>query len=277
MIKSARKQRLQRFLGGLYEERIAQKAREQAVQLARYHEHERDRELVAFLALTLEGLRPPLQCRKVLDLLLERLGQQPGLKLVRSTPEMLREITADLEIGFLKKEALAAFLVALKSLLKRERSLRLAFQKESGKEGKRDLLVTLDRFMISIIRGIPREERALKGVAHLLPRPAKGSAVARLHRFLRTMSRPDNGIDLGLWPELKPERLFLPLDGPVLERCRWLKLTERSVANRGAVTELTQLLRLLDEQDPILFSHAFEYMIEQDWDVETMRQRFRHA
>lgn len=276
-MKPARVQRLQRFLGGLAEQRLATPPQDMLVLQAREQHHVRDKELVAFLALMLEDQKPPGAASAVLRTLVERLGRQPGRALVKASPEMISELSADLRLGFLEPEAFRCLLTALRSLIRRQRSLELAFLDSMGPGGRRDPLTALDRFMLSMIRGLPREQRSSGGVAHLLPRPAKGSSVCRLHRFLRVMVRADNGIDLGLWAQPTPARIFMPLDGSILARVRWLKLTERERANRGSTVELTQTMRLLNPADPTYYSHGFEQMTALDWDVDTMRQHFRHA
>jgi uncharacterized protein (TIGR02757 family) len=137
--------------------------------------------------------------------------------------------------------------------------------------------VALDRFVVELTRGLSEEEMREHRLGHLLPRPAKGSATARLHLFLRAVCRPDDGLDLGLWSTPTPEHLLLPMDQAVLERLVWLKLSERDKPGRGAVLEATQQLRQLRPQDPVYYSHAFERLIALELDAEGMRQLFRHS
>jgi uncharacterized protein (TIGR02757 family) len=125
--------------------------------------------------------------------------------------------------------------------------------------------------------GLTEEESREHRLGHLLPRPAKGSSTARLHLFLRAVCRPDDGVDLGLWSLPRPDQLLLPLDMPILERLRWLKLTEREKPSRGAVLEVSQQLRLLRPQDPVFLHHGLERLVHLGLDVEGMRQLFRHA
>jgi len=61
--------------------------------------------------------------------------------------------------------------------------------------------------------------------------------------FLRWMVRDDDkGVDFGLWKEIKPSQLLMPLDVHV-ERV-------------GPVLELTQNLREYDPEDPVKYDFA---------------------
>lgn len=273
-MKPARQQRLRRFLGGLMDEQVAQ-ATVLPIWLARGLAHPRDKEFAAFLLAMLhtgngEGLRSAA-------LLLNRLGRQPALTLVKANRQMLDELCADLELGFIQPEGLSLWLSAVRNTLRRHRSLADLFVFCLGPDGKRPPLVALDRFVVELGRGLEEEEMKAHRLGHLLPRPAKGSATARLHLFLRSVCRPDDGLDLGIWQRPLPSQLLLPMDQAILDRLVWLKLSEREKPSRGAVLEATAQLRQLHQHDPIQFHHGLERLIALDLDVEAMRQRFRHS
>lgn len=274
-MKPARLQRLRRFLGALAEERYARPG-SHPFHPARELAHPRDREFAAFLIAMLRTGHGEEEssCARTL---LNRLGRQPALTLVKANRQMLDELCADLRLSFLGPQALGLWLAALRNSLRRHRSLGDLFTHCLGPEGKRPLLVALDRFVVELEKGTDDEERRTQRLGHLFPRPAKGSATARLHLFLRAVCRPDDGLDLGIWTHPRPGHLLLPLDQAVLDRLVWLKLSEREKPSRGAVLEATQQLRMLNPHDPLFFHHALEQLIALDLDVETMRQRFRHA
>lgn len=273
-MKPARLQRLRRFLGALAEEQLAH-AGEHAMRPARDLSHPRDREFAAFLLAMLHTGR--LDGPSCAPLLLNRLGRQPALTLVKANRQMLDEICADLNLGFIGPQGLSLWLSAVRNTLRRHRSLGDLFQFCLGPDGKRPHLVALDRFVVEVGRGLEEKEIQAHRLRHLLPRPAKGSATARLHVFLRSVCRPDDGLDLGLWQRPLPGQLLLPMDQAVLDRLVWLKLSEREKPCRGAVLEATGQLRMLNHHDPVLYHHALERLIALDLDVEGMRQRFRHA
>ncbi len=96
-------------------------------------------------------------------------------------------------------------------------------------------------------------ERTRKHIAT----PARNSACKRLNMFLRWMVRPsDNGVDFGLWRQIKPSQLLIPLDVHVDRVARRLGLLHRPASDWPAVLELTESLRQFDPQDPVKYDFA---------------------
>jgi len=93
------------------------------------------------------------------------------------------------------------------------------------------------------------------GADHLLPDPTKGSAVKRLMLFLRWMSRPADGVDLGLW-DISPARLVIPLDTHIHKLSRNIGLTLRKAADFRAAEEITSALARLDPHDPTKYDFS---------------------
>ncbi len=90
-----------------------------------------------------------------------------------------------------------------------------------------------------------------------IPSPAQKSACKRLNMYLRWMVRNDNtGVDFGLWTKAKPKNLICPLDLHVERTARKLGLLQLDKANWKAALELTENLRLLDENDPVKYDFA---------------------
>ena len=88
------------------------------------------------------------------------------------------------------------------------------------------------------------------------PSPAAGSACKRLCMFLRWMVRPADGIDLGLWKEVSPAQLVIPVDTHIHRICRNLGLTARRQADWRTAREITAALRRLDPADPVKYDFA---------------------
>ncbi len=87
--------------------------------------------------------------------------------------------------------------------------------------------------------------------------PFKKSTCKRLNMFLRWMVRKDNaGVDFGLWSEIKPSQLLIPLDVHVERVARNLGLLKRKQRDWQAVLELTQNLTEFDSQDPVKYDFA---------------------
>ncbi len=87
--------------------------------------------------------------------------------------------------------------------------------------------------------------------------PIKKSTCKRLNMYLRWMCRQDkNGVDFGIWKNIKPENLLIPLDVHVENYARQLNLIERKQRDWLTVTELTTNLKKIDAIDPIKFDFA---------------------
>jgi uncharacterized protein (TIGR02757 family) len=93
------------------------------------------------------------------------------------------------------------------------------------------------------------------GARHLLPRPDGGGANKRLMLLLRWMSRPADGIDLGLWP-IPTEQLVIPLDVHLHKLGKNLGFTQSKAASWKAALEVTAALRRLDAKDPVRYDFS---------------------
>lgn len=94
------------------------------------------------------------------------------------------------------------------------------------------------------------------GARWLLPLPEAGSTCKRHCLFLRWMARPDDGLDCGVWPSIRPARLLVPLDTHMIRAARALGWTRYRSACWAMVLEVTAALRELDREDPTRFDFA---------------------
>ncbi len=94
-----------------------------------------------------------------------------------------------------------------------------------------------------------------RGLQHLLADPRRGSACKRLLLFSRWMIRPNDGVDLGLWPT-SPRELVIPVDTHVHRISKNLGLTNRKSADWRAAEEITATLRTFDPEDPVRYDFA---------------------
>jgi uncharacterized protein (TIGR02757 family) len=74
--------------------------------------------------------------------------------------------------------------------------------------------------------------------------------------FLRWMVRPADGIDLGLWKEVAPSKLIIPVDAHIQRISRFLGFTERKQADWKMAREITAALRVLDPDDPVKYDFS---------------------
>jgi len=87
--------------------------------------------------------------------------------------------------------------------------------------------------------------------------PSQKSACKRINMFLRWMVRKDSqGVDFGLWKNIKPNQLVCPIDVHVERVARKLGLIERKNLDWITAVELTEQLKTFDAQDPVKYDFA---------------------
>ena len=111
-------------------------------------------------------------------------------------------------------------------------------------------LAAFHQFFFSL-ENAPRRTR--KHVAN----PVTKSRCKRLNMFLRWMVRKDKkGVDFGLWEEISPKQLLMPLDVHVERVARKLGLIQRKQSDWLTVLELTNKLKQFDPEDPVKYDFA---------------------
>jgi uncharacterized protein (TIGR02757 family) len=96
-------------------------------------------------------------------------------------------------------------------------------------------------------------ERTKKHIAS----PLKNSSCKRLNMYLRWMVRNDNkGVDFGIWKNIAPSQLIIPLDVHVTRVAKQLNILQAKQADWQAAVELTEYLRNLDKHDPVKYDFA---------------------
>ncbi len=137
------------------------------------------------------------------------------------------------------------FMRQLQRLYSMNNSLEKYFLPE---ENEINMMGSIERFRNVFLA---EDHRAAKHVSS----PVRNSSAKRLNMFLRWMVRDDN-IDLGLWTQICPSMLSIPLDIHTSTIARKLGLLYRKQNDRKAVEELDQALRLLNHDDPVRYDFA---------------------
>ncbi|QQR79783.1 MAG: TIGR02757 family protein [Deltaproteobacteria bacterium] len=105
-----------------------------------------------------------------------------------------------------------------------------------------------------------------RGFRHFFPSPEGGSPCKRLCMYLRWMVRPRDGVDLGLWTEIKPAALIVPLDTHIYQFAKKYRLSRHKNPNWKASLEITQFLKTIDSEDPVRYDYAIcHYGMEVGW------------
>ena len=225
--------------------------------VARY-EDPRDKEVVAFIAAMLAYGRVASIVKNV-DKVLRELGEHPAEFLVGDKGRFLDRGLEGFKHRWTTREEVQAMLIALRAMLRLHGSLEAGFA-----EGVRS-------FDESIIPAMATWTRALdrRNCRSLISKPEKGSACKRLHMFMRWMVRKDE-IDLGLWTQVKPEQLIVPLDTHMFRVCKAMGMTLRKQPNYLAAKDITEAFKRISPEDPVKYDFALTRLgIRKD---ESMRQ-----
>jgi len=104
-----------------------------------------------------------------------------------------------------------------------------------------------------------------RGVVTLTTSPDQGSACKRMNLFMRWMVRSE-GVDLGLWREIDPADLIMPLDVHVIRYARRYAVTKRSTVDWKMAVEVTAWFRRLCPADPLRWDFAIShYGMMESW------------
>ncbi len=96
-------------------------------------------------------------------------------------------------------------------------------------------------------------KRTLKHIAS----PQKNSGCKRINMYLRWMVRKDKrGVDFGIWNQIKPSQLIIPLDLHVARVAGKFNLIQRKKFDWLTAVELTQTLKSWDDKDPVKYDFA---------------------
>lgn len=216
-----------------------------------------DREVVALLTACLAYGRVDLFAPWV-EWILRRMEPSPSRFILGFDPEKDAQRFAGFHYRFNRPRDIAAFCLACQRLLIRHGSLRACFLSGYSPEDP-DVGSALERFarefLAQDLRPIFRTGRLSRGYRHLFPLPSRGGPCKRLHLFLRWMVRREPP-DFGLWPEVPPSKLLMPVDTHVENMSRAIGLTRRRSRNWRMVEEITERLRLLDPHDPVKYDFS---------------------
>ncbi len=152
------------------------------------------------------------------------------------------------------------FVEFLKRFYSNHASLEEAFLVRAEEKTVENGLIHFNKFFFSI-PDFPNRTR--KHIAT----PERKSTCKRLNMYLRWMVRSDdNGVDFGLWKNIRTDQLLCPCDLHVDRVARKLNLIKRKQTDWQTVLELSTNLKKFDPIDPIKYDFAlFGLGIEEGW------------
>ena len=215
-----------------------------------------DRELVGFCASALAFGRVASVLQSI-ERLLEVMGPSPAAFVRQFDPSRHAKPLAPIVHRWTKGQDLVALLLVLQRML--ERGSIQQFLLEGYDPASPDISDALESFstraMATDLRPAYGRRRPRPGVGYFFSRPSSGGACKRLNLFLRWMVRRD-AVDFGLWTNVSPSKLIVPLDTHVIRVGRCLGLTRRVSPGWKMAADITASLRELDPADPVKYDFS---------------------
>ncbi|ERP30732.1 hypothetical protein CALK_2450 [Chitinivibrio alkaliphilus ACht1] len=215
----------------------------------------KDREVFGLLAACLSYGRVE-SIIKTLSTLLELLENSPADAIMNTNLAEKRYRFSSFVYRFTRGEELAVLCHCIGEILSRYGSLEELYQiKGAHTTSPRDALRRFSQHFHHIAHPILLPHRR-RGFSYLLSPMTGQTPAKRLNMFLRWMIRPDDGIDLGLWPSARRKDLIIPLDTHIIRAAEILKLTQRKSTSWNTAAEITECLRTVDPADPVRFDFS---------------------
>lgn len=230
------------------------------IQIVRRYDRADDREVVGFCAAALAFGRVASVLQSI-ERLLAIVGRRPAAYVRAFDPARHKPAFVDLVHRWTRGDDLVALLWIIRQMLDQSGSIE-AFFIEGLDPGAPDITEALDSFStramaldLTMAYGPPRGGRHQRMVGYFFPRPSAGSACKRLNLFLRWMVRKD-ALDLGVWSNVAPAQLVVPLDTHVIRVGRCLRLTRYTSPGWKMARDITATLRRLDPDDPVRYDFS---------------------
>lgn len=208
----------------------------------RYYRPE-DIELTGFLTALLSWGRRDMIIRAA-ENLIKPMGKNPYEFLINASAQQL-DSYLDFKYRTMNGEDAVFLLKSLQFTYRKHHSLQHFFTDKPIVDGLHNLRTALLAY--------PHEKRSEKHIANV----QKKAAAKRLNMFLRWMIRHDEkSIDFGIWKNISPSKLIIPLDVHTANSARFYKLTTRKQNDLRTAIEITDKLKAFDATDPVKYDLA---------------------
>lgn len=192
------------------------------------------------------------QINRFIENLLKKTGNKPYEFTINFEKRKDKKFLKDLNYRFNSSADLVNMFDYLKKVIVEFQTLKKCFLREYDNNDE-NILCALEGFTGKLNRNIIQKNA---GKYHyLFSNPVNGSACKRMNLFLRWMVRKDE-IDLGLWSEVSPAKLIMPVDVHIARISRSLGLVKRRSIDLKFAVELTNYLKQFDADDPVKYDFA---------------------
>ena len=251
---------LKTTLDALYETRSQQHLANDPLSFCHRFKTAEDKEIAGLIASSFAYGNVKIILRN-LEFIFSRIGKFPRLFVQTFDPQDGAKLFDGFKHRFNDGRDLCALLHAIRLMIEECGTIERFFCKGYDPASE-NLSSALTRFSASVLAfdytpvfGTPSPP-ANSYFSFLFPSPVSGSACKRLCMYLRWMIRPADGIDLGIWKNIPPAKLIIPVDAHIQRICRLLRLTARKQADWKMACEITAALGRLSQEDPVKYDFS---------------------
>jgi len=212
-----------------------------------------DIEISAFLA-SVFAYGKVTQIINTLEKIHAAMGESPHKFVTNYSVENKSEFPIEIKHRFFTHNDIHALFLMMEKIYNTYGSLKFLFLLYYFPNDD-NLKSSLSFFSRNLLDLILHFSEKTNGIKFMFPDPNKGSACKRMNLFLRWMVRYDE-LDFGLWKEIPPKQLVIPVDTHVAKVCRELKLTRSKIAGWKMAEEITNNLKKFDSDDPVKYDFA---------------------
>ena len=248
---------LRPVLDRLYSEFNVDQSVADPVWMVRRYQRSDDQEVVAFIAAALAFGRVQSVLNSI-EGMLQVMGPSPAAFVRRFDPSRDRDCFKHLVHRWTNGADFAALVWILHQMIEKSGSIE-AFFGEALAVDAVDVGEALQSFSTRAlaldVSAVYGRKKPKPGVAYFFSRRSSGGACKRLNLFLRWMVRKDQ-VDFGIWKQVRPGQLIVPLDTHVIRVGRCLRLTKLKSPGWRMAADITASLRAIDPIDPIKFDFS---------------------
>jgi len=222
------------------------------------YQDDRDRETAAFITALLSLGSVPL-IKKIVRSVLSPMGPSPYRFLQTFDPLKNGDFLTSLSYRFYAPRDIGLLVFWTAQMVQTHGSIQAFFM--NGFDPKDSHIgPSLSRFVAALrlletgpyYGTLPRPGR---GACHFLTDPANKSACKRFAMFLRWMVRRDT-IDTGIWRDIPPRMLIIPLDTHTAAVSRHLGLTALKSPGWAMAVDITDSLKQFCREDPVKYDFS---------------------
>ena len=217
---------------------------------------EEDIEVVGFIA-SIFAYGNVKQIINTLDKILIITNSKPYDYVINFNKEQNKIKLKGLKHRFYTEEDIQIFFTSMNRIYERKGSLKNLFLRNFNTADKniKNGVSSFSKNFLDEIRIKTKSKNVSPGIRFMFPLPELGSACKRMNLFLRWMVRKDD-LDFGLWKEISPGKLIIPVDTHIARICKLLKLTSYKNVSWKMAEQITENLKKFDPVDPVKYDFA---------------------